>query len=182
MSNWATRHIERFGIDTRRPHISQYAPACRNSRNWSAVALEQDVRSAARWGLPGLDMVFGLAAPAIDILVEPASAAFAQIGDDEAGVRSFRAPLRRAAMIRSTRLQLCAPSKNSMKRRSLPSRARGLDSPSCSAFETFDMAAQCRGWRDAEDVIEADWRDTNREPLDRDSGCRPGSRISALGQ
>ena len=36
-------------------------------------------------------MVFGLAAPAIDILVEPASVAFAQIGDDEAGVRSFRA-------------------------------------------------------------------------------------------
>ena len=23
VSNWATRHIERFGIDTRRPHISQ---------------------------------------------------------------------------------------------------------------------------------------------------------------
>ena len=49
VSNWATRHIERFGIDTRSPHISQYAPACRNNRNWLAVALEQDVRSAARW-------------------------------------------------------------------------------------------------------------------------------------
>ena len=36
-------------------------------------------------------MVFGLAAPAIDILVEPASVAVAQIGDDEAGVRFFRA-------------------------------------------------------------------------------------------
>ena len=23
VSNWATRHIERFGIDTRSPHISQ---------------------------------------------------------------------------------------------------------------------------------------------------------------
>ena len=49
VSNWATRHIERFGIDTRSPHISQYAPACRNNRNWLAVAFEQDVRSAARW-------------------------------------------------------------------------------------------------------------------------------------
>ena len=98
-------------------------------------------------------MVFGLAAPAIDILVEPASVAFAQIGDDEAGVRSFRARFD-AAMIRSTRLQLCAPSKNSMKRRSLPS--RGAASIRLRAgFETFDMAAQCRGWRDAEDVIEA---------------------------
>jgi peptidyl-dipeptidase Dcp len=36
-------------------------------------------------------MVFGLAAPAIDILVEPSSVACAQISDDEAGVRSFRA-------------------------------------------------------------------------------------------
>ena len=33
VSNWAMRHIECFGIDTRRPHISQYAPACRNSRS-----------------------------------------------------------------------------------------------------------------------------------------------------
>ena len=49
VSYWATRHIENFRINTRRPHISQYAPACRNSRNWLAVALEQDVRSAARW-------------------------------------------------------------------------------------------------------------------------------------
>ena len=87
MSNWATRHIERFGIDTRSPHISQYAPACRNNRNWLAVAFEQDVRSAARWVFQDLIWFSALAAPAIDILVEPASVAFAQIGDDEAGVR-----------------------------------------------------------------------------------------------
>ena len=33
--------------------------------------------------LEGLDVVFGLAAPAIEILVERARVAFAQIGDDE---------------------------------------------------------------------------------------------------
>src|SRR5277367_6499602 len=36
-------------------------------------------------------MIFGLAAPAIDILVERAGVGFAQIGDDETGVGSFRA-------------------------------------------------------------------------------------------
>jgi hypothetical protein len=36
--------------------------------------------------LPGFDVVFGLAAPAIDIFVERASVAFVQIGDDEARV------------------------------------------------------------------------------------------------
>jgi hypothetical protein len=35
VSNCATRHIERLRIDTRRPHMSQYAPACKNSRNWA---------------------------------------------------------------------------------------------------------------------------------------------------
>jgi biuret amidohydrolase len=36
-------------------------------------------------------MIFGLAAPAIDILVERAGVAFAQIGDDETGVGPLRA-------------------------------------------------------------------------------------------
>ena len=43
-----TRHIERLGIDTRRPRMSQYAPACKNSRNWLAVAFVHEARSAAR--------------------------------------------------------------------------------------------------------------------------------------
>jgi hypothetical protein len=36
-------------------------------------------------------MIFGVAAPAIDILVERAGVPFAQIGDDEARVGPFRA-------------------------------------------------------------------------------------------
>ena len=104
-------------------------------------------------GLPGLDMVFGLAAPAIDILVEPASVAFAQIGDDEAGVRSFRArfdarddPLDPAPALRAVE-ELHETTKLAISRRGLESRLR-------AGFETFDMAAHCCGWRDAEDVIE----------------------------
>jgi hypothetical protein len=43
VSNCATRHIERLGIDALRPPISQYAPACRNSRSWLAVAFVHEV-------------------------------------------------------------------------------------------------------------------------------------------
>ena len=39
----------------------------REQQDWLAVAFEQDVRSRRQMGLPGLDMVFGLAAPAVDI-------------------------------------------------------------------------------------------------------------------
>ena len=99
-------------------------------------------------------MVFGLAAPAIDILVEPASVAFAQIGDDEAGVRSFRArfdarddPLDPAPALRAVE-ELHETTKLAISRRGLESRLR-------AGFETGDMAAQRRGRRDAEDVVEA---------------------------
>jgi len=41
--------------------------------------------------LPRLDVIFGLAAPAVDILVKDAGVARFQIGDDEARVWPFRA-------------------------------------------------------------------------------------------
>ena len=43
--------------------------------------------------LPGLDVVFRLAAPAVDILVKYAGIADLEVGDDEAGVGPFRAGL-----------------------------------------------------------------------------------------
>src|SRR5450755_4716139 len=43
--------------------------------------------------LPGFDVIFRLAAPAITILVEPAGVALHQIGDDEARVGPLRAGL-----------------------------------------------------------------------------------------
>src|ERR1700675_813388 len=98
-------------------------------------------------GLPGLDMVFSLAAPAIEILVEPASVAFAQIGDDEAGVRSFRArfdagddPLDPAPALRAIE-KFLETTKLTVPRRRLEMRLR-------SSIETFAWAAQRRGFRD----------------------------------
>src|ERR1700733_1852619 len=105
-------------------------------------------------GLPGLDMVFSLAAPAIEILVEAASVAFAQIGDDEAGVWSFRArfdagddPLDPAPALRAI--------EKFLETTELAVPWRGLKPRYCAGFETFDMPAQRRRRRDAEDVIEA---------------------------
>lgn len=37
-------------------------------------------------GLPCLDVIFSLAPPAVDLLVEPARRALLEFGDDEAGV------------------------------------------------------------------------------------------------
>ena len=64
------------------------------------------------------------------------------------------APASTRAMIRSTRLQLAAPSKNSLKRRALPSFGAASKRAFVLASRSLDMPAQCRGRRDAQDVIE----------------------------
>ena len=62
-------------------------------------------------------------------------------------------PASTRAMIRSTRLQLAAPSKNSLKRRALPSFGAASNAPSCWPRGPR-VPAQRRGRRDAQDVIE----------------------------
>src|SRR5271167_2489009 len=99
-------------------------------------------------------MIFGLAAPAIDILVERAGAAFAQIGDDKARVGPLRAnfdagddPLDAAPALGAVEELLEASDLAALR--------RPVEACLRADFETFDMAAQRRGRRDAEDVIEA---------------------------
>src|SRR6202162_908164 len=99
-------------------------------------------------------MIFGLAAPAIDILVERAGVAFAQIGDDETGVGPFRAnfdagddPLDAAPAFRAV--------EELLETANLALPWRGFESCLRTGLETLDMPAQCRGRRDAEDVVEA---------------------------
>src|SRR5208337_1434825 len=117
VSNWATRQIERFGIDTRRPHISQYAPA-------------------------------------IDLFIEQASVSLVQIGDDEARVGPFGANLDAgddaldAAPAFGAVEELLEAAYFAVSRRGLEARHR-------AGLEGFNVPAQCRGRRDAEDVIEA---------------------------
>src|SRR5664280_645473 len=103
--------------------------------------------------LPGFDVVFRLAAPAVDILVKDAGVARFQIGDDEACVGPFRAdfdacddPLD-AAPARGPVEELLEAAELVVLRRGLEARLR-------AGLEAFDMPAQCRGRRDAQDVIE----------------------------
>src|SRR5260370_6560278 len=104
--------------------------------------------------LPGFDMIFGLAAPAIDILVERARVALVQIGDDEARVRPFRADFdagddpRDAARALGAVIKLLEAAELAVSRRGLEARLR-------AGLEAFDMASQGAGRRDAEDIVEA---------------------------
>ena len=90
VSNWMPRQRERRGIRERKLHISQYAPICRNRRIWLALAREHEVRSAARWVFHAFDMVLGLAARAVDLLIQGARGTSLQAGDDEAGIAPQR--------------------------------------------------------------------------------------------
>ena len=84
-------------------------------------------------------MVFRLAAPAVDILVKYTGVADPQVGDDEACV-GLSALASTRATIRSTRLQLAAPSKNSLKRPVLPS----FGAASKRAFVLASRPSMCR--------------------------------------
>src|ERR1039458_7837017 len=103
--------------------------------------------------LPGLDVIFGLTAPAVDILVEHARIAGVEIGGDEACVGPVRASFDAgddaldAAPTRGPVKELLEAARLAVVRRVLEARLRaGLDIP--------DMPAQCRGRGDAQDVIE----------------------------
>src|SRR5208337_731546 len=103
--------------------------------------------------LPGLDVVFRFAAPAVDILVKYTGVADLQVGDDEACVGPFRAGLDTgndpldAAPTRG-------PVEELLKAACLAFLRRGLEARLRAGLESLDMAAQCAGRRDAQDVIE----------------------------
>src|SRR5208283_4451680 len=104
--------------------------------------------------LPGFDVVFGLAAPAIDVFVKPARVAAPEIGDDEAGVGAVFAnfdasgdPLDAAPALRAVE-EFLEAAELAVARRGLEPRLR-------AGFEIGDMTTQRRGRRDAEDIVEA---------------------------
>src|ERR1700730_6747674 len=103
--------------------------------------------------LAGLDVIFGLAARAIDILIKDAGVAALQVRDDEACVGPVRASLDAgsdtldAAPARRSVEALLRGAPLAILRRGFEARLRG-------SFEAFDMAAQRRGRSHSQDVIE----------------------------
>ena len=99
-------------------------------------------------------MVFGLATPAIDIFIEQASVSLVQIGDNEARVGPFGPGLDAgddaldAAPAFGAVEELLEAAHFAVSWRGLEARLR-------AGLQDFDVSAQCRGWRDVEDVIEA---------------------------
>jgi hypothetical protein len=103
--------------------------------------------------LPGLDVIFSLAAPAVDILIEHTGVAGVEIGDDEACVGPVCAGFDAgddafdAAPARGPVEELPEAARLAVSRRGLEARFRtGLKIP--------NMPAQCRGWGDTQDVID----------------------------
>jgi len=105
-------------------------------------------------GLEGFDVVFGLAAPAIEVFVEHASVAFVQIGDDEAGVGSFLADFDASDDPLDAAPTLCAV-EELLEVAELAVARRGLEPRLRAGFEIGHMATQRCGRRDDEDVVEA---------------------------
>src|ERR1019366_876524 len=103
--------------------------------------------------LPGLDVIFGLAAPAIDILIKHARIAGVEIGDDEACVGPFRAGLDTGDDPFDT-APACGPVEELLEAARLAFLGRGLESHLRAGLEIPDMPTQCGGRRDAQDVIE----------------------------
>jgi hypothetical protein len=102
---------------------------------------------------PGLDVIFGLAAPAVNILIEHTGIALLEIGDNEACVGSVRAHLDTgddtldAAPALGPVVELFEAAHLALLRPSLVARHR-------AGLQALDMPTQCRGRCDAQDVIE----------------------------
>src|SRR4051812_25666993 len=103
-------------------------------------------------GLPGFDVIFGLAAPAIELLVEPAGRPFLEIGHDEARVGTLLAHLDASDDTLDAGPAFGAVVKF-LEAACLAVVGRGLEAGRGAGFQIADMAAQCRGWRDAQDEV-----------------------------
>src|SRR4249919_790764 len=104
--------------------------------------------------LPGLDVIFGLAAPAVDILVKHTSIADLQVRDDEACIGSVRAGLDAGDDALDAAPAFSAV-EELLETAHVAASWRGVEAGCRGRFEALDVTAQRRGRRHAEDEIEA---------------------------
>src|SRR3954447_14074665 len=103
-------------------------------------------------GFPGLDVIFRLAAGAIDILVDGAAAHSIEAGDDEAGIDALRPGLNAGDDALDT-IPACGAIVEFLEpAQLLAARLGGVRGR--AGFQRGDMLAQRGGRRDAEDIIE----------------------------
>src|ERR1035437_2032824 len=98
--------------------------------------------------LPGFDVIFGLSAPAVAILIERARIAPLEVGDDEACIWSVRPSLDAGDDALDATPKLRETADFAVLGRRLEARLR-------LGFEVHYVLAQGRRRRDAEDEVEA---------------------------
>src|SRR6266511_4172875 len=91
---------------------------------------------------PGLDVVFRLAAPAVELLVQRSATAMAEVGDDEAGIGAVGTGLDAGDDAADP-----APAAGGVM--------EGLETAGGAFLEAADVALQGAGRGEAEDVVEA---------------------------
>ena len=109
VSNWATRQMRTLRHRGAQPPHQPVGAGMQEQPELVGGRLGAGGAVRGQMGLPGLDVIFGLPAPAIDLLVEPVAAAASRLVTMKR-VSVPCAPASTRAMMRSTRLQLPAPS------------------------------------------------------------------------
>src|SRR6266511_2504567 len=103
---------------------------------------------------PGLDVVFRLAAPAVELLVQRSATAMAEVGDDEAGIGAVGTGLD-AGDDAADPAPAAGGVMELLEAADLARGRRGLETAGGAFLEAADVALQGAGRGEAEDVVEA---------------------------
>src|SRR5512132_261365 len=103
---------------------------------------------------PGLDVVFRLSAPAVELLVQRSAVAVAEVGDDEAGIGAVGTGLE-AGDDAADPAPAAGGVMELLEAADLARGRRGLETAGGAFLEAADMALQGAGRGEAEDVVEA---------------------------
>lgn len=103
---------------------------------------------------PGLDMVFRLTAPAVEILVQRSAATMAEVGDDKAGIGSLITGLD-AGDDAADPAPTAGGIEKFLEAADVAISRRSLESGRGARLNAVDMPTKRAGWGEAEDVVEA---------------------------
>ena len=93
VSNWATRQDEASGHQRAQAPQQPVGAGVQEQPELVGGGLGTRGAVGGEVGFPGLDVVFRLSAPAVEVLVQRTAVAVAEVGDDEAGIGAVAAGL-----------------------------------------------------------------------------------------